>query len=135
LKDIRVHGDISYISQDKFSLNAGITFNGYTGMQNNAKAWNTVPMEITGSLRWWAYKQVLLKADFYAFAGGNYLEKGNIAGNFKPGTDFSAGTEFKFNKRFSAWLDVNNIFNNKYERWHNYPVYGLNLVTGVKMNF
>jgi len=135
LKDIRVHGDISYISQDKFSLNAGITFNGYTGMQNNAKAWNTVPMEITGSLRWWAYKQVLLKADFYAFAGGNYLEKGNIAGNFKPGTDFSAGTEFKFNKRFSAWLDVNNIFNNKYERWHNYPVYGLNLVAGVKMNF
>jgi hypothetical protein len=135
VNDLRVHGDLSYINQDKFTVTAGLTFNGYTGMQNNAKAWNTVPMEFTSSLRWWAFKQVMLKADFYAFAGGNYLANGNIAQPFKGGSDLSAGTEFKVNKMFSAWLDVNNILNDKYERWHNYQVYGLNLVGGVRVNF
>lgn len=135
VNDLRVHGDLSYINQDKFTLTAGLTFNGYTGMQNNARAWNTVPMEFTGSLRWWAFRQVLLKGDFYAFGGGNYLVKGNTAGSFSGGSDLSAGIEFKVNKMFSAWLDVNNILNNRYERWHNYQVYGLNLIGGLRVNF
>ena len=133
--NFRVHGDLSYINQDKFTVTAGVTFNGYTGMKNNARAWNTLPVEINGSVRWWAFKQVMLKADFYMFGGGNYLEKGNKSVSFKPGSDLSAGAEFKITKQFSAWLDVNNIFNNKYERWHNYQVYGLNLLGGIRFEF
>lgn len=135
VNNFRVHGDLSYISQDKFTVTAAVTFNGYTGMKNNARAWNTVPLEINGSVRWWAFKQVMLKADFYMFGGGNYLEKGNKSFSFKPGADLSAGAEFKITKRFSTWLDVNNILNNKYERWHNYQVYGLNLLGGIRYDF
>ena len=133
--NLRIHGDISYINQDRFTLTAGLTLNGYTGFNNNGKAWNTVPMEFTSSLRWWAFKQVLLKGDFYMFGGGNYLAKNNAAKSFNGGTDLSAGMEFKVNKMFSAWLDVNNILNNKYERWHNYEVYGLNVLGGVRITF
>ncbi|MGC4099872.1 TonB-dependent receptor [Ferruginibacter sp.] len=133
--NLRIHGDLSYINQDKFSLTTGLTLNGYTGFNNNGKAWNTVPMELTSSLRWWAFKQVMLKADFYAFGGGNYIDKGNVSRSFGGGTDLSAGMEFKVTKMFSAWLDVNNILNNKYARWHNYEVYGLNVLGGVRVNF
>ena len=92
-------------------------------------------MEFTSSLRWWVIKQVMVKADFYAFGAGYYLDKGKTSMIFDPGSDFSAGVEFKISKMFSAWMDVNNIFNTKYERWHNYPVYGLNLLGGVRVNF
>jgi hypothetical protein len=135
VSNLRVHGDVSYVSKEKFTVSAGITYNGYVNMKNNAKAWNTLPLEFTSSLRWWAFKQVLLKADFYAYSGGFYLDKLNTAKANKPGSDLSAGIEFKINKTFSAWFDVNNILNNKYERWHNYPVYGLNLMGGVRVNF
>ncbi len=133
--NLRVHGDLSYINQDRFTLTTGLTLNGYTGFNENSKAWNTVPIEVTSSLRWWAFKQVLLKADLYAFGGGNYIAKGNNSNSFKGGTDLSAGMEFKVNKTLSAWLDVNNILNNKYERWHNYEVYGLNILGGVRITF
>ena len=133
--DLRLHGDINYIDQDKFTLTAGISFNGYTGMKDNYKAWNTLPMEINGSFRWWAFKQVLLKSDIYVFGGSNYLDKGNISRSFNGGTDLSAGVEFKITKMFSAWLDVNNILNDKYQRWHNYEVYGLNLLGGLRIIF
>lgn len=133
--NFRVHGDLSYIMQDKFTVTGGVTFNGYTGMKTNGKAWNTIPVEINGALRWYAFKQVLLKADFYMFGGGNYIEKGDVSRSFKPGSDLSLGAEFKITKKFSAWLDVNNVFNDKYERWHNYQVYGLNLIGGIRFDF
>ncbi|MBP6432578.1 MAG: hypothetical protein KA319_12500 [Ferruginibacter sp.] len=135
VQSLRIHGDVNFVNQDKFTLTAGLTFNGYTLMQSNAKAWHTVPLEITSSLRWWAFKQVLFKADLYAFGGGNYLQKGNTAQTFTGGTDISAGVEFRVNKMFSAWLDINNIANQKYQRWHNYEVLGLNVLGGVRVNF
>lgn len=135
VNNLKVHGDISYINGEKFTATAGITLNGYTLMKSNARAWNTLPLEFNASLRWWALKQVLLKADFYAFGGSHYLLKGNTDAIFKPGSDLSAGIEFKISKRFSAWMDVNNILNDKYQRWHNYEVYGLNFLGGVKVNF
>ncbi len=133
--NLRVHGDVSYINQDRFTLTAGLTLNGYTGFNQNSRAWNTVPMEINSALRWWAFKQVMFKADLYVFAGGNYIDKGNTSKAFSGGTDLSAGVEFKINKTISAWFDINNILNNKYQRWHNYEVYGLNVLGGVRVNF
>ena len=135
LTDLRLHADMSFISQDKFTITGGLTFNGYTGMHDNAKAWGTVPLEITGSMRWWAFKQVMIKSDFKAFTGGPYLLKNNARGTTAGAADLSAGLEFAINKKISAWLDINNIFNNRYERWHNYQVYGLNVLGGVILKF
>lgn len=135
VNDLRIHGDVSYVNQDKLTITGGLTFNGYSGMQNNARAWGTVPLEMEASVRWWAFKQILLKADFKAFTGGPYLQKGNIDKSTGGGADLNAGMEFALTKKISAWMDVNNILNNKYERWHSYEVYGLNLLGGVLIKF
>lgn len=135
INNFRVHGDLSYINQDKFSVTAGLTFNGYTGMKDNDKAWHTIPMEFTSSLRWWAFERFLLKGDFYFFNGGKYLAKGNNSRALDGGTDLSAGAEYKINKQFSAWVNINNILNDKYERWHNYQVYGMNITGGILIHF
>ena len=132
--DLRIHGDIGYINQDKFSLTGGVTLNGYTGIKNHAKAWNTLPLEITGSMRWWAYKRLLIKGDIYIFGGAN-SNADQVAVSLKGGTDLSAGLEFKINKQFSVWLDANNILDDRYERWRNYPVYGINFLGGIIVNF
>lgn len=135
VNNFRIHGDLGYINQDKFSLTAGITFNGYTSFTSNDRAWHTMPVEIKSSLRWWAFKTVLIKSDLYFFDGSNYLAKGNKAVSMKGGTDVSAGIEVKINKNFSIWADANNILNSKYERWHNYEVYGSNFIGGILLSF
>ena len=135
INNFRIHGDLAYINQDKFTVTAGLTLNGYTGMKDNDKAWHTIPMEFTSSLRWWAFERFLLKGDFYFFNGGKYLAKGNSSRALDGGTDLSAGAEYKINKQFSAWVNINNILNDKYERWHNYEVYGLNVAGGIIIHF
>lgn len=133
--NLKIHGDLSYINQDKFTVNAGLTINGYTSITDNEKAWGTIPLELTGSLRWWAFKQVLLKADYMGFAGGPVLLPDNSNATLKGANDLSAGVELTITKQISAWVDINNIFNNKYQRWLNYPVYGLNVLGGVIFKF
>ncbi|HRD56931.1 MAG TPA: hypothetical protein PK504_02730 [Ferruginibacter sp.] len=135
LNNFKIHGDLSYIMQEKFTVTAGLTFNGYTGLKNNDKAWHTVPLELNGSLRWWAIKKLLLKADFIMFRGIKFV---NLAGNSQEldaGKDLSIGAEYKINKQFSAWVNANNLFNDKYQRWHRYNVYGTNVVGGIIFHF
>ena len=135
VNDFRIHGDMSFISQDKFTVTGGLTFNGYTGMQDNAKAWGTIPLEFNASLRWWAFKQVLLKSDLMTFSNSPYLLPGGISRTLPGAFDLSAGVEVVINKKISAWFDINNIFNDKYQRWYNYEVYGLNILGGVIFKF
>ncbi len=133
--DLRIHGDMSFISQDKFTITGGLTFNGYTGMNDNARAWGTIPLEFTASMRWWAFKQVMIKGDFKSFTGGPYLLPKNVSGTLSGAADLSAGIEVGITKNISAWFDINNLFNNKFQRWNNYEVLGLNVLAGVIFKF
>ena len=135
INNFRIHADLGYTNQDQFSITGGFTLNAYTGLQDNARAYHTLPLEITGAMRWWAEKRLLLKADFYSFGGPRYLEKGNTSKTNNGGTDLSLGAEYKVNKQFSIWIDGNNLLNDKYERWHNYPVFGVNVVGGILIHF
>ncbi len=135
MDNLQIHGDMNFINQDKFTLTAGLDLNTYTGLHDNAKAWHLIPLKVNGSLRWNAFKQVLIKGDIFAFSGAKALLSDGSAKNLKGGTDLSAGAEFKINKQFSAWLDFDNILNSNYERWNNYPVYGLQVIGGVLIHF
>ncbi len=135
LDNFQLHGDLNYINQDKFTITAGLDLNTYTGLQDNAKAWHLYPLKLNGSLRWNAFKEVLFKGDIVAFSGAKALLSDGSQKNLKGGTDISAGAEFKINPKFSAWLDFDNVLNSKYERWNNYPVYGLQVIGGIIIHF
>lgn len=135
LNNLQIHGDINYVSQDKFTLTGALDLNTYSGLRDNANAWHLIPVKVTGSLRWNAFKQVLFKSDIFAFSQIPALLKNDTEKKLKGGVDITAGAEFKITNKFSAWLDFNNILNRKYERWNNYPVYGLNIIGGVIVHF
>ena len=52
-----------------------------------------------------------------------------------PAFDLNAGAEFSFLPQWKAWLQFNNVFNNKYQRWNQYPVLGFNMLPGVVYSF
>ena len=135
MNNFRLHGDVSYIIQNKFSLTGKIDINAYSGLAVNKKAWHTVPVECSATLKWQILKDWNVNGDFYFFGGGYYLERGNQSGSFNGGADFSLGADYKINQHFGTFIRFNNIFGKKYERWHNYPVYGINGLLGVSCRF
>lgn len=49
--------------------------------------------------------------------------------------DFSFGGAYYFTDNIGAFVDINNLLNNKRERWFNYPMYGLNVLIGLTARF
>jgi hypothetical protein len=135
INNLRLKGDLSYIKQDKFTATAGIILNGFNGLKDNTKAWGMLPLEVNGSLRWWAFEKVLLKSDLWAFTGSPFRTLANKEGTLPGGVDLSFGAEITVTKKISIWMDVNNVFNNQYRRWNQYPVFGLNVLGGALIRF
>lgn len=133
--NVRLHADIAYLNSDKFSFNAGVTFNGYTDLTVTKHAFGLPPMELNASARLKATDKLILKSDLWVFGGSPYRLKNDVIKNTKGGFDLSLGGEYNINKKWSAWLDINNLFNNKYERWFSFPSYGTNFLVGAKYSF
>jgi hypothetical protein len=134
VNDFRLHFDMSYINRDKFTVTGGLTLDQYSGFQKNTHAWGLIPVEFNTAIRWEAFTNVVFKGDLNAFSSIPFLQKNNIVQS-KAGADLSIGTEIGITKRWSAWLDLNNLFNNKYQRWNNYEVYGINILGGMVYRF
>jgi hypothetical protein len=49
--------------------------------------------------------------------------------------DLNVSFEYRYNKRFSAFLELNNVAAQQYLRWYNYPVYGFQIMGGATFRF
>lgn len=129
------HGEIGYTQGETFSATAVLTWNKFLKVKNEDKAWGILPIEFNSTLRWQLLKDLSFKADLFAFDAAYYRSKDMQSGRGDPGLDLSAGLEFKITKQLNLWLQMNNILNNRYQRWNQYPVYGFNLLGGIVFSF
>jgi hypothetical protein len=129
-----VHGELSYIDGEDFNVTAALTLSNYK-TASQYRAWGMLPLEFTTTMRWQIMKDLWLKADLWAFEGAywRYLNKAVSSGN--GGFDVNAGLEFRITRQLNLWLQMNNLFNDKYQRWNQYSVYGFNILGGVIFSF
>lgn len=128
-------GELGFNIHERFSLITGLTFNQFTGLQDQAKAWGLTPLELKAAMRLQVIKDLWLKTDLFAFSGAQYLKKDKTAGKLAGAVDLNAGLEFRITKNLNLWTQFNNIFNKEYQRWNQYPVYGFNFVGGIVFSF
>ncbi len=132
------HGqaEIGFVLQDKFNASAKFDMYNFFGQQSYARAYHIIPLQLTAALRWQPAKKIMIKSDLFAWQGPVYLKDnmGNT-GRLPSVFDLNAGIEFRVHQFISVWGQFNNVFNNAYERWHNYPVVGFNFLAGIKLTF
>lgn len=135
IKVVNFGGEIGFAVGEKFSLITGLTFNQYSGLKDNAKAWGLLPLELKAAMRVQVIKDLWLKSDLFAWSGPQYIRNDGSAGKLDGAFDLNAGLEFKITKNLNLWTQFNNIFNKEYQRWNQYPVYGFNFVGGIVFSF
>ena len=135
LHDLRIHGELGYTAGEQFSLIAGATFNQYSNLTSYNKAYGLLPVELTGALRYQVLKDLFFKADMFFWDGTRYLTKTSDTRKLNPALDLNTGFEFAVLSNLNVWLQFNNVFNNKYERWNQYPVLGFNMLAGIVYSF
>lgn len=134
LKVFNFGGELGYTVGERFSLISNLQFNQYK-QQVAAKAWGLLPLEWKTIMRLQVLKDLYVNSELYAFDGPWYGLKNNSRGNLGTAADLSAGLEFKIVSNIKLWAQFNNLFNNEYQRWNQYPVYGFNILGGVVFTF
>jgi hypothetical protein len=132
---LQIHGEIGYTLQEKLSLLGGLTYRQFTSLQTAEKAWGLLPLEITGALRWKMFKDLQLKADVFLWDGSHYRSRSLTTLKLDPAADINIGAEFSVMPKLNLWVQLNNVLNNKYRRWNQYEVLGLNVLGGVVYSF
>ena len=135
LNIFRAQMQMSYAFQDRVNVAAGFIFNGYNGMKTNTKAWNVLPMEINASAMFKYKNNWTFKGTWWLFSGSYYPVSGGKENKFEGGNDLSLEACYAFRKNLSAFLSLNNIFGQSYQRWYRYPVYGINALAGLQLRF
>jgi hypothetical protein len=128
-------GELGYNIEEKFSLVTSLSFNQYSGLKTNKKAWGLLPLELNAAMRLQIIKDLWLKGDLFGWSGPQYLKKDGTADKLGGAFDLNAGLEFKITRNLNLWTQFNNIFNKEYQRWNQYPVYGFNFVGGIVFSF
>ncbi len=76
-----------------------------------------------------------LKASLHSADKISFLNEAGDPVKSKVLLDLSLGGSYYFTKNVGAFLDINNVLNNKRERWYRYPTVGLNFLAGIVARF
>jgi len=135
LETLQVHGELSYIQGEQFSATASLNYTQFHKLHTEPKAWGLLPLELNANLKWQAFKDFWAKVDLFAFDGAKYRATNGEDFKGDGAFDLNAGVEFRITRQLNLWVQMNNLFNKKYERWHQYPVYGFNILGGIVFSF
>ena len=134
LNQLQVHGEVEYARGEQFSAKAALNWNQFSDLQQEQRAWGILPIEFNAGLRWQVLKDLWIRSELWLWDGAQY-KKNNTNYKGEGAFDLNAGAEFRLTRNFNLWLQMNNIFNNKYERWNQYEVFGFNILGGIVYSF
>lgn len=133
---LRIDGDFSYDLTDRFRIGTAFSYFNYdVGLLD--QAWHRPKFTYTLSGVYNIKKKIYINTDIYyisGLAGKNFIS--DKVHNLDDIIDLNLRVDYRFtNSNFAAFLELNNILSNKYQRYLYYPVKGINVIGGVAYSF
>lgn len=151
LTSYNIYGELALYAGEKWKANARADFFQYT-TDSSSHAWHQPNLRILANGQYNLKNKFIISTDIFyigsRWAKSNvrvfgydeittvtkgvrtsyeYKLKGFLDANFK--------VEYRYNKRLSAWVQLNNAFGLKYQRWGGYPVQQVMATLGATYAF
>jgi outer membrane cobalamin receptor len=142
MKIMRLYGEIKADLTKGVSIAVDGTINSYSN-KTQSEAWNLPSMQFNSTMdfviteKWYAginlfyvgerKDQQINKAIVAMGAPESIILEGYL--------DLNANVRYKYSDRFTTYLKANNITNNGYQKWLNYPVQGFQVLFGANYKF
>jgi hypothetical protein len=130
-----VESNLGYIFSDKLSFNAALKAYSFQSQSTYDDPYGILPIELNMDIHWKPLEALALKLNGQVFGGNMAMQLGSLPFRTKGILDLGFAVDYKFNKKWALWIDLNNIANNKYQRWNGYSSFGFNFLFGIKFNF
>ncbi len=139
-----IEGSLSYQLNEKLKIDGIGRYYSYY-LLNNTYAWNLPQWQavVRGSYNLFDKFLVNLDLNFeggrrslvYALEDDVTIENNQFAKTLGLIADVNLGIEYRYNKRISAFIQMNNIASQRYNRWYNHPVQVFQFMGGVTARF
>ncbi len=142
VRTFSLSGDLKADFSKNVSFGIGGTFSNYKS-NSQQEVWNLPTVEVNSTLdfnitpKWFAGAKV-----FYVGERKDMQLNPNVVYVVQPGPttlksyfDVNAHLGYKHNSQITGFLKLNNISNNSYQKWMNYPVQGFQVLVGANFKF
>jgi len=139
-----IEGSISYQHSNKLKIDAIGRYNSYS-LYHNSYAWNLPQLQFIVRGSYNLFDKFIFNLDVdleqgrkalvYADAPGIEEENGQYFKTQDFIVDANLGVEYRYNKRISAFVQLNNFASQQYMRWYNAPVQQFQALGGVTFRF
>lgn len=144
LNHTKIEGRFGYQAGEKLSLDFIARYHSYE-LLNEAKAWNLPQAEIILQASYNLFDKFLVKAGLDMSFGryAKVYETGTNITEFNNQFVYDLGNvidgnltlEYRYNKRISGFIQLNNIASQRYLRFYNYPVMPISVFGGLTIKF
>lgn len=132
---LTISGQLGYSVKDKFRSTIKGDFFRY-GLDRLEEAWGRPQFAGTWTNSYILNKKLFITADLYFYEGiKNKNFTSNVVYTLKPIYDANIKIDYFLGKQVSAFVSLNNIFSQNYQRYLYYQSQGLNFLGGISYSF
>ena len=133
----KVYGELGFRSRSDFGLLLKAGYNTYS-LDKEIKPWHKPALELNLETYYIVKEKLTLSANLSSLHGvyaRTFVNNALVAEQLDGWFDIGIGGEYRINSQFSAFLKLNNLLNNGYFKWYQYPVQKFNALAGIGFSF
>lgn len=118
-----------------FGLSVKGSWNNFVKTTTYEKAWHEPMLRLNAMLELRPVERLFLTVGVDYWDGIYARQADGESLKLPAFLDLNAGAEFNIIKNLSVFLQLNNILGKEYTYWYQYPVYGFNILGGLRFKF
>jgi len=131
---ISFHGSARFVQAGKWSAGASADYyEYYQGSQ--LYVWHLPSVIVKADLAVRPIEKLLVTAYLSQLGGVHAINSNGYVVTLSPALDLGGSAEYQLVPRLTAFLQISNLLNNKYQRWYGYDSYGFNVYGGLRLKF
>ncbi len=127
--------EISYFNSDKFRFTGSLNAFSFSEIKEFEKPYHRPTLEWTLSGMYRFNKKLNMNIDIFGVGKTYALLPEDVEEQIDGAIDFNLAATYSYSKYFNIFVNVNNMASFKYQRYYNYPSYGVQAMAGISFAF
>ena len=132
---IELIGNLRYQFSDKLLWKNHFKYIQFNLIREQTQAWGILPFEFNSQLNWVFNKKLQLDASSQFWTGSKTSAGMGNAYQLNNTFVLNAGMQYTISDHWTFWGKGENLLDQQYQRWANYPSLGVQIVAGIQYKF
>lgn len=132
---IELKGDLRYQFSDKLLWKNHFKYIQFNLIRENEQAWGVLPFEFNSQFNWSYNKNLNFDASAQFWSGAKTSSSLGSAYQLNNTFVLNAGMQYALTSNWTFWAKGENLLDQQYQRWANYPSLGVQFIAGIQYKF